>query len=200
VCKSQGTFKAVTGTFTVPTPAEPSGGSARTSYASSAWVGIDGDSCETSILQTGLDFTIDNGKVTYDAWYEWYPAYAYDFSGITFAAGNEVKLTVTATSTTTGTAVIENLTTGETVTEDLTSTAALCEQDAEWIVEDFEENDALVPFANFGTVTFTNALATTSSGSTEGPSGATYIFDIEQNNKVLTSVTTSTSGTTITYV
>ncbi|KZO96225.1 hypothetical protein CALVIDRAFT_598533 [Calocera viscosa TUFC12733] len=195
-----GTFKEVTGTFTVPTPSAPSGGSSRTSYAASAWVGIDGDSCDTAILQTGLDFTVEDGSVSYDAWYEWYPDYAYDFSGISFAAGNQVKVTVTATSTTSGTAVIENLTTGETVTEDITSSSALCEQDAEWIVEDFEENDALVPFANFGTVTFTSAEATTSSGSTEGPSGATYIYDIEQNNDVLTSVTTSSSGTTIKYV
>ncbi|EJT97836.1 hypothetical protein DACRYDRAFT_91302 [Dacryopinax primogenitus] len=193
-----GTYKAVTGTFTVPTPSAPSGG--RGSYAASAWVGIDGDSCDTAILQTGLDFTIDNGKVSYDAWYEWYPDYAYDFSGISFSAGNEVRVTVTATSTTSGTAVIENLTTGETVTQDITSSSALCEQDAEWIVEDFTEGNSLVPFANFGSVAFTSAEATTSSGSTQGPSGATYIFDIEQNNKVLTSVTTGTSTTTITYV
>ena len=31
----------------------------------------------------------------YPAWYEWYPDYAYDFSGISFSAGDSVKLTVT---------------------------------------------------------------------------------------------------------
>lgn len=108
-----------------------------------------------------------------------------------------MKVTVTASSTTSGTAVIENLTTGKTVSESITSSSALCEQDAEWIVEDYEEGDSLVPFADFGTVTFTSASAGKSSGSS-GPSGAT-IIDIEQNNKVLTSVSTSSSGVTIKY-
>lgn len=37
----------VTGTFTVPTVSLPSGGSSRTEYGASAWVGIDGDTCGT---------------------------------------------------------------------------------------------------------------------------------------------------------
>ncbi len=76
--------------------------------------------------------------------------------------------------------------------------AALQELNAEWIVEDFEENGGLVPFANFGTVTFTGASATTNSG-TVGPSGAD-IIDIRQNNKVLTDVTVSGSSVTVKYV
>ena len=132
------------------------------------------------------------------AWYEWYPDYAYDFSGISFSAGDSVQVTVTATSTKAGTAKIENLTTGKTVTKSITSSYALCEQDAEWIVEDFEENGGLVAFADFGTVTFTGASAGKSSGSS-GPSGAT-IIDIEQNSKVLTSVSTSSSSVTVEYV
>lgn len=72
------------------------------------------------------------------AWYEWYPDYAYDFSGITFAAGDEVSLSVTATTAFTGTAVIENLSTGAKVTKALVSLFSLCKENAEWIVEDFE--------------------------------------------------------------
>ncbi|KAG8851120.1 hypothetical protein FRB96_009461 [Tulasnella sp. 330] len=191
-----GTYKAVTATFVVPTPKAASGSS---SGAASAWVGIDGDTCGNAILQTGVDFTVTNGAVSYDAWYEWYPDYAYDFSGIPIAAGNSITITVTASSTKAGTAVIKNNTTGKTVTKSLTSTAALCEQNAEWIVEDFEEGSSLVPFANFGTVTFTNALATTSSGSTVGPKGATLI-DIQQNGKTLTSVSTTSTSVTVKYV
>jgi hypothetical protein len=131
------------------------------------------------------------------AWYEWYPDYAYDFSGISISAGDEIKTTVTASSTKAGTAVIENLTTGQTVSKSLSSSYALCEYNAEWIVEDFEEGDSLVSFADFGTVTFSNAEATTSSG-TVGPSGAT-IIDIEQNS-VLTSVSTGSSSVTVKYV
>ncbi|KAF8557603.1 hypothetical protein OG21DRAFT_227401 [Imleria badia] len=189
--EADGTFTAVTGTFTVPTPSGTSG-------AASAWVGIDGDTCANAILQTGVDFTVTNGKVSYDAWYEWYPDYAYDFSGITISAGDVIKTTVTASSTTSGTAVMENLTNGQTVTQDLTSSYALCEQNAEWIVEDFEENGGLVPFADFGTVTFSSAAASGPSG-TYTPSGAT-IIDIEQNGEVLTFVTTSGSTATVKYV
>ncbi|KAG6914936.1 hypothetical protein DXG01_014373 [Tephrocybe rancida] len=187
-----GTFKSVTGTFTVPTPSGSSG-------AASAWVGIDGDTCGTAILQTGVDFTITNGAVSYDAWYEWYPDYAYDFSGIPIKAGDVITITVTASTTKAGSAVITNKTTGKTVSKSLTSTAALCEENAEWIVEDFEEDGSLVPFANFGKVTFSSATATTTSGTTVGPSGST-IIDIQQSGKILTSVSTSSSGVTISYV
>ncbi|KAH9921359.1 peptidase A4 family-domain-containing protein [Fomitopsis serialis] len=177
-----GSFTAVTGTFTVPTPSAGSGSG--DSYSASAWVGIDGDTCSTAILQTGVDFTSPA------AWYEWFPDSADDFSGISFSAGDSVTVR--------GTAVIENTTTGQKVSKDLTSSAALCEENAEWIVEDYEENGALVPLANFGTVTFTGAAATTSSGSV-GPSGATLI-DIKQNNQTLTDASADSSSVTVKYV
>jgi hypothetical protein len=149
-------YKSVTGTIVVPTPETPSGGSSRTEYAASAWVGIDGDTCQTSILQTGVDFYVEGSEVAFDAWYEWYPDYAYTFSGITISAGDTVTMTVTATSTTAGTAVIKNVTKGTTVTHSFSGqTDALCETNAEWIVEDFSSGNSLVPFADFGTVTFT---------------------------------------------
>lgn len=106
---------------------------------------------------------------------------------------------MTATSTTAGTATVKNNTKGTTVTHTFSGqTAALQELNAEWIVEDFSEGNSLVPFADFGTVTFTGAKATTASGSV-GPSGAT-IIDIEQSNKVLTTVSTTSSSVTVTYV
>jgi len=186
------TFTSVSGQFVVPTPSG--------SGAASAWVGIDGDTYQNAILQTGVDFTVSGGKVSYDGWYEWYPDFAYDFSGITFSAGDTVALSVKSTSSTAGTAVIENLTTGKTVTQSLTSSSKLGGENAEWIVEDFEENGGLVAFADFGTVTFTGAAAGYSTGGSEGVTGAT-IIDIEQSNKVLTSVSTSgSSEVVITYV
>lgn len=94
------TFKAVTAEFTVPTPKKGTGSGGSTGWSSSAWVGIDGDTYSTAILQTGVDFSISSsGAVSYDAWYEWYPDYAYDFTGITISAGDVIKTTVTATTT-----------------------------------------------------------------------------------------------------
>ncbi|VDB84347.1 unnamed protein product [Peniophora sp. CBMAI 1063] len=192
--KTTATWTAVTGTFTVPTPKAPSGES--TAYAS-AWVGIDGDTCGSAILQTGVDFNVENGAVSYDAWYEWFPAGATFFSGISFSPGDSVTVTVKASSKTGGTATIKNNSKGTTVSHTFTGQPSLCQFDAEWIVEDFESGGGLVPFANFGSVTFTGASATSSSGSV-GPSGAA-ILDIEQS-KVLTSCSASSSSVTCSYV
>jgi len=191
------TFDGVSAEFVVPTPSVPSGSSSSGTYAASAWVGIDGDTYQTAILQTGIDFVVTNGKVSYDAWYEWYPDYAYDFS-LTVSAGDTIAISVASTSTKAGTAVIENVTTGKSVSKSLTSSYALGGQNAEWIVEDFEENGSLIKFADFGTVEFTDCVAKTSSSS-EGPSSATVI-DIEQSSKVLTTVTIGSSTVTVVYV
>jgi hypothetical protein len=94
-----------------------------------------------------------------------------------------------------GVATIENVSSGQTVSYTFSNEASegsLCEYNAEWIIEDFEEGSSLVQFADFGTVTFTGASATDGSG-TVGVSGA-EIIDIEQNNKVLTSCSTSGSN------
>ena len=128
------------------------------------------------------------------AWYEWYPAPAGYFLGITISAGDVITLTVTTSSATSGNVTIENVTGGEVVSKGLTSNAPLCGQNAEWIVEDYIQGTSLVLFADFGSVTFTNAQA-----GTYTPSGATLI-DIEQNNTVLTSTSTSGSSVTIKHV
>ncbi|EOD50588.1 putative aspergillopepsin-2 protein [Neofusicoccum parvum] len=193
-----GTFTAVSATITVPVPSATAAGT----YSASAWVGIDGDTYGNAILQTGVDFTAtkSGSKTTYsfDAWYEWYPDYAYDFS-LTVSAGDVIFMSVTSSSSTKGVAVIENLTTGKSVSKTITSSSALGGQNAEWIVEDFESGGSLVAFADFGTVLFTGAVAKTSSGTSVGTSDAT-IIDIKQSNKVLTSVSIpSSSEVEVTY-
>ena len=133
------------------------------------------------------------------AWYEWYPDYAYDFSGIDFSAGDSVTVTVSADSLTSGTAIIENTTTGKKVSHTFTNqNASLCETNAEWIVEDFEEGNSMVPLANWGSVTFSGASAKTANG-TVGPSGA-VVIDMEQNGKVLTKTTVTSTSVTVEYI
>ncbi|KAH9940061.1 acid proteinase [Epithele typhae] len=193
--QGSGTFKSVTGTFTIPTPKEPSGGSG--THSASAWVGIDGDTCGTAILQTGIDFTVSGTRTSFDAWFEWFPDFAHDFSGISLSPGNSITVSVVATSTTGGTATIVNHSTGQTVSHTFSGQPALCQENAEWIVEDFESGNSLVPLANWGTVTFTGASAGTSSG-TVTPSGAT-IINMEQNGRVLTNAAASGSSVTVQY-
>jgi hypothetical protein len=191
------TYKSVTGTFTVPTP-KSTGGSGQ--QCASAWVGIDGDTCASAILQTGLDFCVTGTSVSFDSWYEFFPAVSVDFTGISFSAGQSVTLTATVISTTEGTLTIKNNSNGQSVSKTISSTARLCQENAEWIVEDFEEcegNDCeLVPFANFGTVAFTGASATTNSGSVSP--AAAQVLEIEQN-EVLTSASVSGSTVTVKY-
>ncbi|KAF3770484.1 hypothetical protein M406DRAFT_354471 [Cryphonectria parasitica EP155] len=181
-------YTGVTAKFTVPTPSSTGSGA--------AWVGIDGDTCSTSILQTGVSWTKSALTTTYDAWYEWYPHASIDFTGITISAGDSVQATVEATSERAGTATVENLTTGDSVTHTFTiETAELCEYNAEWIVEDFEEGGSLVSFADYGSVEFTDAEAT-QDGSTVDTTGSSII---DMRSGLLGSVesTCTASGTTV---
>jgi len=93
--------------------------------------------------------------------------------------------------------MLENLTNGQTGFTQVSSTYPLCQQNAEWIVEDFDDGDGnMLPFANFGTVTFTDAVAI--GKETYTADGAT-VCDIEQD-QVLTSVSIDGSSVTVTYV
>ncbi|KAF2132484.1 acid protease [Dothidotthia symphoricarpi CBS 119687] len=197
---SSGYFKSATGRFTVPTPKHVGSGGTE---SASAWVGIDGDTCASGLLQAGIDFTVSSsGAVSYDSWYEWYPDYAYDFSNFAVSAGNVIQVDITATSTTKGTVKLTNVSTGKSVSQTLSapSGSVLCRQNAEWIVEDFEENGSLVALSNFGTVVFSSASAALSTGGTEGLTSAT-IIDLKQGSSVYTDVTiNSGSQVTVKYV
>lgn len=74
-------------------------------------------------------------------------------------------MAVTKTSSTGGVTTFDNLSTGVTKSHTFTGQAdgTLCGKNAEWIVEDYNVSEGgssgLVPFANFGTVTFSSASA-----------------------------------------
>jgi hypothetical protein len=191
-------FSSVTGTIVVPVPQEPFGAIPGEQYMASAWVGIDGDTCETAILQTGVDFVVTDGFPTYDAWFEWYPDVSYNFPGFFISAGDTITMTVTATSGRSGVATIENLSTGQTATHPFYSELySLCGTNAEWIVEDASNGYGLVPFADFNSVTFYGASAT-SYGVPVGPAAAN-IMDIQQGGQVLTECYALGSTVSCTY-
>ena len=180
----------------VPTPSIPSNGIyTGEAFAAAVWVGIDGDTYNNAILQTGIDLTVNaDGSTSFSAWYEWFPDYSYNFD-LEVNAGDEISMSVVATTSTSGTALVENLTTGQYSKIALTSAYALGGQNAEWIVEDFQQSGAQVQLVNFGTVVFTDAVATTSEGLTIGPTGST-ILDMRQSGTILTS--SSSEGSTVT--
>lgn len=91
-----------------------------------------------AILQTGVEFLVEGDSTAYEAWYEWYPNYSYNFDNFDVSPGDQIKATVKATSLDSGTATLENLSTGSSVTHTFKNEASegsLCETNAEWIVE-----------------------------------------------------------------
>jgi hypothetical protein len=88
------------------------------------------------------------------------------------------------------------------VSQYLTSDSALCQEDVEWIVEDFSSG-GLVPFANFGTVGFTDTVASLYDGSNSFGIGAANaaVFDIvDQNGNILTSTQLADGSVTVSYI
>ncbi|OAA57298.1 Concanavalin A-like lectin/glucanase [Cordyceps fumosorosea ARSEF 2679] len=150
-----GTWNFVQGTVVLPTLNDqnnPKG-------SGDIWVGIDGNNCGTAILQTGI---VCYGDGSFWVWTEWWQYNMQDYdTNLGVSGGDTVRMTVNATSTTSGTTLIENLTTGKSVSQTFTGETRypLCESDAEWIVEDFQENGKPVPLVNWGTIEFTNTVA-----------------------------------------
>jgi hypothetical protein len=72
---------------------------------------------------------------------------------------------------------------------------------AEWIVEDFTSGNSLVPFANFGTVTFTGATAVINGATVSASSDSPVNIELESSTgSILTSTTISGSTVTVKYV
>ncbi|KAI0969650.1 peptidase A4 family-domain-containing protein [Xylaria arbuscula] len=190
-------YTTVSGTITVPKPSTPAGGSSTRTYSASAWVGIDGSTCQTAILQTGVDFSAKGKTITYEGWYEFYPDFSYRFSNFAILGGDIISMTATVTSKNGGSVTLENKTTGQKVSHTFTSQAgSLCQTNAEWIVEDFSQGNSLVPFADFGTVVFSDVSVNGGTGLEKAT-----IYDIKQGDKVYTSCSTSgSSSVTCSYI
>lgn len=196
---------SITGTFVVPTPTAPAGGDSSTSYCGCAWVGLDGISnfCSGGLMQAGVNWCVENGATSYSAWYEWWPAEAQQYyDDISVTAGDSITVTITATSTTGGTATLVNNSNGESVVYTWSGESpALCEVTAEWIVEDFSVNSGLVAFADYGSVTFTGNSAVIG-GTTVTDLSNTYIADMvssSDSSDVISSSSVSGNDIIVTY-
>ncbi|UKZ80989.1 hypothetical protein TrVFT333_008756 [Trichoderma virens FT-333] len=188
----------VSGTFTVPKPSIPAGGSSRTEYCGAAWVGIDGYS-NADLIQTGVLWCVEGGQFLYEAWYEYLPASLVAYSGISVTAGSVVTVTATKTGTNSG---VTTLTSGgKTVSHTFSrESSSLPGTSAEWIVEDFTSGSSLVPFANFGSVTFTGASAVVNGATVTPGSGSAVIIDLEDaSGDIITSTSVSGSSLTVNY-
>lgn len=184
---------SVVGTFTVPNISIPQGGSDDITYGASVWVGIDGDSCESGLLQAGVNFDITGDDASFTAWYEWFPDVEIYYDDITISAGDTIQVTVVATSTSSGTTTLENLSTGVKRSHTfMNDQNTLCFSTAEWIVEDYTHTvngvKSQMPFVDYGSVKFTNAYAYTDND-TFGISNAKIDNMIDENDNVLSRTT-----------
>lgn len=183
---------SVTGVLTVP---QISGQSS--SAAASIWVGIDGDSCDSAILQTGITVYGDGGVET---WTEWWKDNEINYSSqISVSAGDQLRMSVYATSATSGNTTIENLTNGQSQSHTFSNQQySLCQTNAEWIIEDYLSSNARVDFVDFGSLQFTDTAAYGSNGEVT-PQGA-KIYNVEIDNENKTDCSSDANGVKCTYV
>ncbi|KAG9003661.1 hypothetical protein FRB94_002984 [Tulasnella sp. JGI-2019a] len=195
-------YAAISGQFAVPKIAYPQPQTSGLAGAA-AWVGIDGyKTCLSADFQAGVSLDIVNGVISYNGFYQWYPNAPVFFTSLTIAAGDTILVNVTTTSPTTGTAVVQNLSNGQTGSVTLSVPKnPLCRLSAEWIVGSYANTSAAVPLANFGDVDFLNSVATTVSGTTQGPVAGT-IFNIvaPATGQVLTQTTPTANSVNIQYI
>lgn len=195
----------VTGTFTVPTPSAPAGDDASTSYCGCAWVGLDGISnfCPNgALMQAGVNWCVENGVSSFVAWYEWWPAESQqDWDDISVSAGDSITVTISAASTTGGTTTLVNNSNGQSVNFTWTGESpALCEVNAEWIVEDYSVGNDLVAFADYGSVTFTGNSAVVGGVSTSDLSSSYIANMVSESDSSDVISASSVSGNDITVV
>ena len=171
----------VAGSWTLPTA------STTTNGYSSVWVGIDGYSSST-VEQIGTEADVANGKVTYYAWYEGYPAASMPISSFTIKAGDAITASVAYNATNKDFVLtIKDTSQNESFTKTLTVSGAQ-RSSAEWVVEAPSSNGVL-PLDNFGTVTFTNAYATINgtTGSIDNAGWTVYSINMSSRSQLETS-------------
>ena len=130
------------------------------------------------------------------AFYQWYPTGRVEYENINLSPGDSVSAIVVALSPTSGIVSIINHSTGQQASVVLEDQVALCQQDAEWIVGQGVLNGAALPLADFGTVTITSASARTDGAI--GP--AETIYNIKENEVVLTSTSATGDSVTVNYI
>lgn len=144
-------FTSVSGSWGVPkvTPA------AATS-ASATWVGIGGVNSQ-DLIQAGTEADVQNGQVTYVAWYELLPQ-SQQIIPLTVNAGDHLDVTINEQASGKWHIVIKDTTSDQTYQTTVNYSSS--KSSAEWIEEaPAIGQNALVPLDNFGSVTFTGASA-----------------------------------------
>lgn len=143
--------------------------------AVAAWVGIDGDTHETALLQSGTVCKIDNstGIVRNEAWWQWVPEAAYTIASMPVDPDDWFEVTINTTSATTAEVSITNLSQSQTYTINIANGPTLARVDADWIVERPYYGSSLAGFADFTDIWFEETYVTREGTTNLGLLGAT---------------------------
>jgi hypothetical protein len=151
-----GTFTAVTGTWTVPSSPMGSGTDA-------VWVGIGGDPSH-DLIQAGTEDTTGRlGQAQHQAWIEMLPR-ASQTVNLAVNGGDSMSVTIAQQSAGQWQITIKNNTSGQQYQTSAQYASTL--SSADWIVEAPTGRLGLLPLDNFGSVSFTGA-STTVNGQSE---------------------------------
>jgi peptidase A4-like protein len=156
VTGANGSVTMATGSWVVPAVTCPSSSAQYSSF----WVGIDGFNSNT-VEQTGTDSDCNGRTPTYYAWFEFYPHASYLISSSAIGSiqpGTSMSASVTLTAPSTYTVTLTNNTTGKVFSTYMSMNAS--GSSAEWIAEAPSSSRGVLPVADFGTVTFMDAMAT----------------------------------------
>ncbi|SPQ26684.1 248a7ba7-3a8b-47c4-a326-e4e733eb4534 [Thermothielavioides terrestris] len=150
--------------------------------AEANWVGIDGDTYKSALLQAGTLCTIDNSTAdaTHLAWWQWVPSGAYAITSlpgkteILLSPDDWIEVTIDTASDTEAEITIANLSQQQVYTMHIGTGPTLARVDADWVVERPYFDGALAGFPTFTDVWFEEAYAnlTSSSSSSLGILGA----------------------------
>ncbi|MCZ7358123.1 MAG: G1 family endopeptidase [Candidatus Methanoperedens sp.] len=167
-----GTFTSVSGSWSVPQV------SATGTSADATWVGI-GGTAGNHLIQTGTQaLANNNGKVSYQAWYEMLPANSQEIP-LTINSGDSITASIVQQSANHWTISLSDDTTGQNYQTTVTYAASL--SSAEWIQEMPVRGRSFIPLDNFGSVQF-SALSAVKDGTALTPAQANAHSIVMANN------------------
>jgi hypothetical protein len=144
----------VNGSWVVPNVVGSSG-----DRFSAAWIGIGGQ-VDASLIQVGTEHDCSGGEAAYSAWYELLPDLSVPITTMTINPGDKIAASITLLNSTTNRWLVEitDITTGALFNQVFFYNSSRLS--AEWIVERPLVNRSLSILADFGSITFTNTVAT----------------------------------------
>jgi hypothetical protein len=161
-----------------------------TSYAS-FWIGLDGDG-SNSVEQTGSEGDCVRGTPKYYSWYEFYPAYPVNYAN-TVRPGDHFSSTVTYKGSGSYTLVLSDTTQGWSHTTTGSAPSGL-NASAEVIAEAPSSNRGVLPLANFGSMSFTNATVNGAAlGSVATPQKITMVTSSGATKAAVSDLTSNTN-------